>query len=106
MKLDTSAWIRIIVSSILIATTTFALKLISPLNPEWVYILKAICIVILFNKPESIKDSIVVGIIIGFLTGIFGSILFLAPLVMATIFLIIFSIIGAIMSNFVRKILF
>ena len=39
MKLDNSAWIRTIVSSIVLAILICTLKILSQLNPERVYIL-------------------------------------------------------------------
>ena len=103
MSLDTSAWVRIIVSSILIATLIFALKRISPLNPEWIYMLINLCIVALLNRPESIKDSIIAGALIGLLTGVILSVFYLSSIVLATIFFIVFGIIGMLISYVIGK---
>ena len=102
MKLDNSTWIRIIVSSILIATIIFTLKIIFGMIPEWV-LLVSVCVPALLNRPESIKDSIIGGILIGFIAGILLSFIYLGPMVMITIIFIIFSIIGTLISNFIGK---
>ena len=102
MKLDNSTWIRIIVSSILIATIIFTLQIIFGMIPEWV-LLVSVCVPALLNRPESIKDSIIVGILVGFIAGILLSFFYLGPMVMITITLIIFSIAGVLLSYFIGK---
>jgi len=105
MKLDTSAWIRIIVSSILIATIIFTLKIIFGMIPEWA-LLVSVCIPALLNRPVSITDSIIIGILIGILTGVLLSVFYLGPMVFATVFFVIFSIVGALISYFLFEKIF
>ena len=98
MNINQSSWIRIFLSALLFSILVFTLKIISPLNPEWVYILLNFIIVIAINRPDSLKESIVFGILIGILSGVIISILYLGPYVFATLFFTAISIIGALLS--------
>jgi len=57
-------------------------------------------VVVLLNRPKNIKDSIIAGILIGLLAGVLLSIFYLGPMVFATVFFIIFSMVGALISYF------
>lgn len=102
MKLDSSAWVRIIVSSILTATTIFTLKIIFGMIPEWVLLI-GICIPALLNRPRDINDSIFTGIYVGFIAGLLLSVFNLTPMLVITIIFIIFGIIGVLISYFIGK---
>ena len=70
MKFDTSTWIRIFFSSVLINVLVFILWIIFVGIPVWLLILISISIPALLNRTKSIQDSIIVGLIIGIFAGI------------------------------------
>ncbi len=103
MKIDSTSWTRIIISSILMASIIFVLKLIFGLISELIPILIAIFIPFLLIRSDSIKEAAIYGLITGALAGLIASILFLAPLAFLTVIWIPLSIVGTIISYFVFK---
>jgi hypothetical protein len=78
MKLDSSKKLRIIMSGIIFSTLVILLKYISPLNPEMVYIVINLIIVIAINRPNDIYESLTIGFLIGLISGIILSIFYFA----------------------------
>jgi len=101
MNIDSSAKLRIFISAIVFSVLIFAVKLISELNPLWVYIIINLGVVISINRPNNIKESIVIGLLIGILIGIFLSILYLGLMVFAAVMFSIISIAGSIISYYI-----
>jgi len=102
MEFNQSNWVRIIASSILIASIVFALKIIFGMIPEYVLLI-GILIPALLNKPESIKDTVIMGGLIGFIAGLLSSIFYLSPMVVITVIFVAFGIIGLLISYYFHK---
>ena len=103
MKFSDSQKIRIITSALIISATILILKLIFGLIPVIIPIILPILIPALLIRTINLKQAIIIGLITGILTGLISSILFLAPLVGLTIYLIAFCIIGMLLSLFLTK---
>jgi len=102
IKIDKSTWVRILTSSIIIASTILFLKLIFGMIPESV-VLISIIIPTLLNSATTIKDSIIIGALIGVASGVLLSIFYLGPMIFATVIFIFFSIVGMLISYFIRN---
>lgn len=102
MLLNVSSWVRVIVSAVVIAFAIFTLKLVFCMISEG-FLFLGVFVPLLFTEPYTKKDVVLQGLLIGIGTGLLLSLLYLAPLVTATIIFIVFSIIGTFLSWFLRR---
>lgn len=102
MILDTSSWIRVIVSAVVIAFAILSLKLVFCMISEG-FLFLGVIIPLIFTEPFSKKDAVLQGFLIGLGAGLLLSLLYLAPLVAATVIFIVFSILGTLLSWFLRR---
>ena len=102
MILDTSSCIRVVVSTVVIAVTIFCLKLVFCMISEG-FLFLALIVPLVFTEPFSKKDAIFQGFLIGLGAGVLLSVLYLAPLAVATVIFIVFSILGTMLSWFLRR---
>ena len=98
MNIDSSNWIRMIVSGFIIAGIIVILKLIFGLIPDFVPVLACIIVPLMIIEVNNITDVFIKGTLTGIFAGLALSILYITLVVFIFVIFIVFCIISLLIS--------